>query len=507
MAVVYVGSTKWAAISLWQANQAYAVGDIVRNNGVTAGSERAFRVTTPGTSGATEPAWNKSKNASTNDNDIVWIETTGQDAYGWNAAHATLTTALTWGGASGPYYVSNHHNGKEYGPITMIGSTNPAAPTLILCVDDSAAPPTSLAIGAVDTMGSGWGFYLSGFVYVYGISLGLSASFQCTDTNAHWHLFMEKCGFALSGANVGITIGGSTTCAYLATAILKDCTFSFSAATQSINIGCSTKIIGGSILAGATYPSNLFRPRQGQGPVDLDVSGFDMSVMNTSGSNYVQAQGTNISGNFRFRNCKLGADTKLTDDASGTMKAPGFKVVFDNCDGAGLNYNMSRFQYGITSLNVSSAIFKNTGASDGITPISHKVITKSTNAPSFYLPVDCVPIYAWNTKLSAITVSVDIMHNSLTKLKDNEIWLRVEYLNESGQPIATTLQDCLADYFGTPADQDVSSATWTTPGLGNPNAQKLSVTITPLTIGLIRATVMVAKSNYTVYYDPKLEVV
>jgi hypothetical protein len=80
----------------------------------------------------------------------------------------------------------------------------------------------------------------------------------------------------------------------------------------------------------------------------------------------------------------------------------------------------------------------------------------------------------------------------------------VNYLADSGSPLGSFVSDAVADKLGatTHADQATSSASWTTTGLTNPNAQKLAVTFTPQQAGYIHCRVMVAKASSTYYVDP-----
>ena len=192
---------------------------------------------------------------------------------------------------------------------------------------------------------------------------------------------------------------------------------------------------------------------------------------------------------------------------NGAIPAPGgISVFLDNCDSADTNYRMEHYKYE-GSIVVASGTYKTGGASDGTTPISHKMV--SLAGASFAFPLAGVPITAWNETVgSAITVTVDILHDSLTNLQDDEVWLEVEYLGTSGFPLALSADDrctLLAAFglSGSPADQTTSAASWTE-ALANDNEQKLSVTFTPREKGLIRATVMLGKPSYTVYVDPLL---
>lgn len=65
--------TQAVAWTVWAPNKAYTVGQKVIPTGVVAGAVAAyFLVTTAGTSGATEPAWNITTNAFTSDGTVTW---------------------------------------------------------------------------------------------------------------------------------------------------------------------------------------------------------------------------------------------------------------------------------------------------------------------------------------------------------------------------------------------------------------------------------------------------
>jgi len=116
-------------------------------------------------------------------------------------------------------------------------------------------------------------------------------------------------------------------------------------------------------------------------------------------------------------------------------------------------------------------------------------------------------IVQWNETVgSAITATIEIVHDSVTNITDQQIWMEVQYLGTSGTPLALFVDDAAADYITAAADQADSSASWTTTGLTNPNTQKLVVTFTPQEIGIIRCRVVLAKPSYTIYVDPLLTV-
>jgi hypothetical protein len=165
---------------------------------------------------------------------------------------------------------------------------------------------------------------------------------------------------------------------------------------------------------------------------------------------------------------------------------------------------MQRHQYE-GDVYSETTIVRTGGASNGTTPLSHKLV--SSAARKFTAPLYGPDLVIWNAAVgSAKTATVEIVHDSVTNLTDAEVWLEVEYLGTSGFPMSLFASDRKADILATAADQTDSSEAWTTTGLTNPNTQKLSVTFTPQEIGVVRARVVLAKASATVYVDPLITV-
>jgi hypothetical protein len=109
----YVSSTAYAALPAWAASHAYADGAIVRRATVGGfGLERVYRCEGGGTSGATEPTWDTFNGSVTADGTCSWRNVTGQSAYGWGAASATLNGTKDRYGSDfeDVYFVSSDHN-------------------------------------------------------------------------------------------------------------------------------------------------------------------------------------------------------------------------------------------------------------------------------------------------------------------------------------------------------------------------------------------------------------
>jgi hypothetical protein len=229
------------------------------------------------------------------------------------------------------------------------------------------------------------------------------------------------------------------------------------------------------------------------------MDGFDMTNLGASCDLFIggaqAAQGT-----FRaiVRNCRLPASwTGTLFSAALTGMA---RAEMHNCDSGDTNYRVWIEDY-FGSLRDETTIIKTGGASDGTTGLSWKMVSNATTEfPS--QPFCSHEIVKWNeTTASAITVTIDIIHDSVTNIQNDEIWMEVEYLGTSGVPLGSFISDAAASIVATPADQTDSSSTWTTTGLTNPNTQQLNVTFTPQEKGFIHAKVCLALASKTVYVD------
>jgi hypothetical protein len=173
-----------------------------------------------------------------------------------------------------------------------------------------------------------------------------------------------------------------------------------------------------------------------------------------------------------------------------------------NCDSGDTHYHYRRAtQFG--TMQDESTIVRQGGQSDGTTTLSYKMVSNA-NAKQI-CPLDSmewVHYIAAAQVGSSRTLTIELVHDSVTALKDNEIWLEAMYLGTSGVPLGTIGSEGI-DVLATGASQTSSSTTWTTTGLTNPNKQKLVFTFTPQEEGYIHYTVRLGKASYTVYVDMK----
>lgn len=419
------------------------------------------------------------------------------DGLSWANAKATLAGAASAASAGDTIYVSQAHAETSATDIAITFPGTRAAPTIVLCVDDGAEPPTTLATtGAISTTSNAYvtftaaGLYCYGLVVTAGNSTGNPRIRFGTNNSAQT---FEACQFAMgsTGSNAILDVQSNS---QLLT--LNGCTLTYSATGQRLNITGSGSVLvcNGCTWAGSAVTQIIVI--NGWSAATFD--GCDLS--NAASSMNVTTSATVVS--LVLRDCKLpsGWSGEVCSATASTPRA----VFLHNSDNADTNYRTD-FQTYLGRLTSETTLIRTGGASDGVTGLSWKVATNAN--PEFCDPFITPEIHAWNDSTgSSKTVTVEILHDSATNLTDAEVWLEVMSLNTSGYPLGTWTSDRKADYLASAADQADSSETWTTTGMSNPNTQKLSVSFTPQEKGVIVARVCVAKASKTLYVDPVLTV-
>lgn len=514
MADLFVGSTKWTAVTAWAASTAYVVGDLRRQLATpTVGNERVFRCTTAGTSGGAEPTWTITSGGTTADNTAAWTEVTGSSTYNtttnFAAPFARLRTAVSLKAAAGDrIFLSNNHAATETpgSTITISVPGTLAAPCQIICVNDSTG---AISTGATETFNYSQQTTINGHLYCYGLATIMSGSNgvgfgQSAGDVQLW----EQCQFQLTNASITprITFGSNGGVAQGEIRLIN-CSVKFGHANQNITV-YATKFdsTGLTLLSGGTSPTALFNYGSSIRGAGFTCSGFDISNA-SAGVHLTAAAGS--AGDAVFMNGKL--PTSWSGSVVGTTPpAVGNTYTMWNCDAADTNYRFWRERY-TGSIKSETVIVRTGGASDGTTPISWKMASAANAEYPLHL-LKSLEITDWiDTTGSSKTLTVEIVHDSQgagtgSAFLDDEIWLEVQYLGTSGFPLGTLITDAKASVIATAADQASSSETWTTTGLTTPVKQALSVTFTPQEKGFYIARVVLAKASKTVYVDPKVAV-
>lgn len=464
--------------------------------------------TTAGTTGAAVPAWPATVAAADTlaDGTVTWTFRKPGFSSGttvdWAFSAIYVDYLVTAIAAGDTIYQSNNDSESIAAAITLAFPGTLAAPNYFLCVNDTvtsgftAATTGQIATTATSSIIVTGNVHWSGTIFKCA-SGAVNASLTLGAANAIQSY--TSCDFYIvaSGAACRLAFGTNGNSNY-GVVNLKNCRASFAAAGQGVlETICHLIWDGGSIITGSTAQTTFILDNGLAGRLQSAlISGFDFTNLGAA---------TNLCGfanspqDILFRNCKLPAS--WTGVLAGGTAALASKARMHNVDNADTNYRI--WEEGYTgSVKSETVIVKTSGASDGTTALSWKM-TSSANAKYPLLPLESGEIAFWNeTTAAAKTLTVEIIHDSLTNLKDDEVWLDVQYLGTAGFPLSSFISDSKTDVLATAADQTASTAAWTTTGLTNPNKQKLSVTLTPQEKGYYLVKVKLAKASYTIYADP-----
>jgi hypothetical protein len=434
----------------------------------------------------------------------VWSGATGAaNGTSWADAYTTLAAAAAVDTAGDTIYVAHDHaeNSTSAGLSYAWASSGfvAASWTRILCVNRSTNVVTTGAeiktTGnyTISTNTTGQGLLFDGLSFVSG-DTATGASAIIIGQNAARAVRYKNTTFDLRS-----TSSNSIGAANVGRALLENCWAKFGNSAGAITPGNFFKWTGGGLLSSSSG-TTLVNAAAG---VKIELSNLDLSGAPTT---------LNVFGNLSVIGCTATiSNSKMPDSWTGSVSSseptsPSTRVSLYNCDSADTNYRLIIKDFS-GSIFSETTIVRTGGATDGTTPISWRMVCNSNANDSLY-PLISDPISVWNETVgSALTITVEIVHDSVTALEDNEVWVDVEYLGTSGRPLGATVSDQRADVLTTAVAQTSSSEAWTTTGLTNPNKQKLSVSITPQEKGFITARACLAKAAaYTIYVDSKITV-
>lgn len=432
----------------------------------------------------------------------------------WTDAFTTMSAAASGMSAGDTLFVSNNHAESSATAQTIAFPGTLASPCRVICVSDAATPPTAVATTAVVSTTGGSSINIRGTFSMYGVSFecgssSSSAVMTLCGTDQDYQIF-KSCKFVINTTNgSGNILAGITSSNFESSCIWYNCDVKFAAAVQGIRPGQNRfRWRGGSMLSGGTSPNSLFALQPDH--VDVQADGVDLS--NASASIDITNPAASGAGSVVLRNCKLPASW------SGSLGTPtGFntRIEMYNCDSGDTNYKLRISDYAGT-VSEDTGVYRDGGASDGITPLSWKM-SGSANAEYPAIRLESHELAAWNDTVdgSTVTVSVQVVHDGASALKDNEIWLEVQALTNSGFPLSAFSSDEIAgnsiiDPATSAAAHATSAETWTGDTGTGPNGSatwhqiELSVDVVPREVGFILARVVTAKASTTAYVDPEL---
>lgn len=431
------------------------------------------------------------------------------DGSTWALAKASLAEADAKPDAAGDIiYVSQAHNETTAQAVSLAFAGTLATPTYLLCGEDAAEPPTTASTAAnVATTGAS---------SITITSLGLveeGINWLCgSSTNAASFLYGPDGGaYNKKGGSIVLNNSSASSRIFFGTGsgnndtrvVLDGVGLKFGATEQYIQTAnVRLEINGGSVLSGGTSPSIMF---YAVGGVNLVATGWDLSNVSTTTALFTSSIGA--VGRAVFRGLKLPTSwTGTIFSSSGDPASPCFRVELHDYMVGTTKVQLWAADY-TGNVKSESTLVRTGGASDGTNSYSWQMVSNAnTEFPHLALETPEIPPI-WNATTGASkTATVEILHDSLTALNDDEVWIDVWYRGASGSSAQTLVSDRRASVLSSAAAQTTSSETWTTTGMTNPNKQKLSVTFTPQHAGYIQARVCLAKTSKTIYVDPKITV-
>ncbi|MES0053426.1 hypothetical protein NKJ66_07350 [Mesorhizobium sp. M0078] len=422
---------------------------------------------------------------------------TGAD---WANAYLTLSAALNASAAGDTIYVSEDHAETLGSSITLTSPGTAASPVKAICVNHSGSvPPVSADIrttGTVTCTGS------SNLSFAGGPAVYDGITFTGTTTTGHVIVAGAVDG-AIKFRNCALRIGGSSSSSKIdlgntssgGTGIeLYNTTMRFTNVGQGAVINADVLWTNTpSAITGATIPTTLFLFTSSRG-AKIDCRGVDFSALG-SGNTIVGNSSGQIAVQALLTDCKIGAS--VTIGATPTAKGQG-GVDYLRIDSGGTNYKHGRIRYEGTETEETTVVLSG-GASDGATPISHKIVTTANCSEHF--PYESIPIAIWNTTTgSSVNAAVQGIWGGGAVPNNDDIWLEVEYLGDASFPMASFVNDGKADLLAAAAGQAAGSGTWG----GSTTKFKLDASFTAQQVGWIFCRVKAAKASSTFYIDPKV---
>lgn len=439
--------------------------------------------------------------------------TDGNDAdngSSWALADATITGADAAPDAAGDtIWLSQVHAESTAGNINVDFAGTEASPTKLLCGNDAAEPPTTLATTAtISTSGGAYGVAISGCVYGYGISL-ISASGGVNSTitlgsGVQDVQTWESCYFKCQGNGTGARlILGSASNQNASQLKFINCDFSINNTTVNAYVtNAHVEWNGGSFVAQSNLPTDLIHFYSTSEGAAVFFNSFDFSALGST-FNLVDT-GSVQSGVFRVTNSKL--PSSWSGGLYNGTPIGGMTYELINCSaGTTEFYYWYEDLYGEirddTGIYITSGYSKTSyGGAD--VPYSLK-LSPSSNANRFFtLRTPWVPV--WVSSTGSKTLSIEVAYDSATTLKDYELPLFVSYAGSSGSLYHTIARETTAgeQLIGSGTTLTDTSAAWTgAGGWTNKKTHTLSISVTVNEVGYVYLAVGVGVTTHTVYVN------
>jgi len=259
----------------------------------------------------------------------------------WALAKATVAGASGVDAAGDVVWVSQVHAESSAAAQTCNWAGTAGSPVKIICGNDGAAPPTSLATSATVTTTGASSIVWNGFTYTFGIAFFIgsgnnAATFIACNTANNQQVF-EQCDFRVVAVGAGTTRINTGNGAGTKTTFI-DCRFRFSQSAQGIAVNGTTHIRGGSIISGGTNITAFIIGFGNTGSVLIE----DFDFSNLSSSLALSSAAGNLS-NATIRNCKL--PSGWTGTLTTGTATPSSRTSMYNCASGSTNYKLKIWDF------------------------------------------------------------------------------------------------------------------------------------------------------------------
>ena len=500
MADWYVSSVAYAATPVFQISHAYVVGDIIRPTTSIQSTMWVFRVTTAGTSAASEPSWTTTNNGTTTSGSAVFTNVTAQSAYGWAAAGGNLRSI---GGtrpvAGDRVFLSSDHSESVSSTTWQVGTAAFGLIQIISVNRAGSVPPVAADILAGATLISSAGNAQPDAacdLYWQGVTFSSASHIAFNSSGLKTHN-LKNCALVLNNATSTSRIG---TASGPAKVILDNTTMQFGATGQAI--GAS----GGSTLellwintptpfVGATLPTTLITTSNASS-ITVTCRGIDLSAITGT---LLATTTTSYMFKVLLDSCKIASGVTRYAAPTASMVAYD-EIELVNCYN-GTSYISERH----TAAGAVTTDFSTTlsgGAADDVGNYSHKLVSAS-RSDFAVLTLDGFWLDVENTLTgSSKTATIEIISSG--SLNNNDIKLQLQYMGTAGSSLASFVES-LATVLTPAAALSSSSATWNSPP-ATPQKQLLQVTFTPQVAGRVRGLVKLGKVSTTVWVNPQITI-
>lgn len=415
----------------------------------------------------------------------VWSGATGvANGSSWTDAYTTLAAAASGKTAGSRYLLASDHAESTAGAISITFPGTTSSPDQIFAVDRLTGLVVTTPAAQITTTGNNNismdGYYdIEGVKFTIGSGATTSRTLSLADN-------LRNCAIVIGGGNGSTIIPGSgnNRC------IWDNVSLTFANASDGISAAYSFEWRNTpTAINGLTFPTSLFTGGSGS----AIVQGVDLSNLGTG--KYIALGGIFYQTKIVLHDCKLGVGVGL---ATGIYSYRTLEVVMTRCDDGSKVYRHEKQNY-LGKQSIETTIIRSGGASDGITPISWNITTSAS--AKFMKPFQSLPMLpVWNDTTGASkTVTVYGVWGGGSVPNNDDIWIEVQYLGDSGSPLAsfvtTRKMSRLVAGSAVPSD---SSSTWG----GGTTKFALSASFTPNQKGHIIVRVFAAKASSTFYIDP-----